>query len=425
MKYEIVFWGHVNNGIERYLPLMVSLKRRGVNTLLFYQNFDYKDYFSKSQIRIIEKYDLQVKDYSSYMGKDIFLRCANSAKKFFKKIGISFFYNKFNGLCSKLVKKNVNEELVAKMFAEFGHKISFFDDIHICKDTDYPYGSYCIKKMSDERRIKSFSICPGGTVHMPKSVKIDHVELIFDKIYAPNAYEKEWNEKVYQCGPSQNIISIGDPRNDLNWKKEIESLYKHDVDRKIRDLSSGPKFKILYVCGNLENFNKIDQKHNDLRDMGRLSKEIGNISLFIKPHPRYRNENIIRKIMSKMGVKDFHILKNEPLICYRDHMDLFITSGTSAIQDLLPGSYKKIALYDTIQRELDLKNIFSDILPCFNSYETLYAFVEKIVSGAGYVDNLAEEEVINFCKKWVAANDELDKVIENITNDIYAELNIE
>ena len=56
MKCDIVFWGHVNSIIDRYLPLMVSLKARNIKSLLFYQNYDLEDDLSKVQMKIVKKY---------------------------------------------------------------------------------------------------------------------------------------------------------------------------------------------------------------------------------------------------------------------------------------------------------------------------------------------------------------------------------
>lgn len=425
MKYDIVFWGHVNNGIERYLPLMASLKKKKFKPLLFYQNYDFSDGLSGVQLDIIDKYGLDVLDYSYFLKDDLILKVISFFVRLFRVSKINTFYNKFRGLRSKVLKPKITEQLVRKILLELGPKISFFDNISLVKYVDYPYGSYYIKKLSDELGIKTVSICHGGTVHKPKMAAISKNSIDFSKIYEPNFYEKEWDE-MHVCRKDTEVLSVGDPRSDQNWKKAVKGIYSQKIDRKIRKMGIGSGFNILYLCGNTEQFGREEQKYKDIADLTRLCREIGNATMLIKPHPRYRMEKKIRKTMRGQNFKNFFILGDDPLICYQDHVDLFITLGTSAIQDLLPESYRKIIIYDTIYADLGLKNVFSEILPTFNNYGELSDYVKKYVAGKLLFQNSedAREKAVSFSKKWIAAGNEPDAIVEAITNDMINDLKI-
>ena len=93
-KYDIVFWGHVNNGMERYLPIMAELNKSGIKSVLFYQNYNYRDGVAPFLKELIKKYNLDILDYSAFLENNLFLRAVNLLGRLFRRLGIKKLYNK-------------------------------------------------------------------------------------------------------------------------------------------------------------------------------------------------------------------------------------------------------------------------------------------------------------------------------------------
>jgi len=422
-EYDVIFWAHGHNETERFLPLIVSLKSRGVNALLFCQTYDFQECLSAAQQKIVKRYGLNVLDYSYFLKNDPFLAVSTLCAKIFKHIiKIPFLHNKFRGLRFKLLQLHMTEGFARKIIDEFKPKICFFDNIPFVEYTVYPYGSYHIKKVSDKLKIKWFSIAHGGSVYIQDPEKSRKVYIDYDKIYEPNVYEKEWDEAMHLLRDVE-ILTLGDPRFDSGWKNEIKKLFSEDVRKKIEEMNIRKELKILYLCPNLEQFGNTGEqaKYQNLIDIVRISKTLGNIALLIKPFPRYRNEDKIRKVMAKNEFKDYFILNDDPLVCYSDYVDFVINPGTSAFHDILPEGYKKVIVYDIFLESIGLKNIFKDNFTSFSSYDGIYDFLKEYDVNK-QKEQSYDEDIRAFCKKWIAGGNELDSILDNITNDICNEL---
>lgn len=420
--YDIIFWGHVNNGIDRYLPLITSLNNRGVKCLLFYQNYDFRDGLSVAHLKVIERYKISVMDYSNYLKKNPLLRLTSCIIWLFKRIvKCRYLYNKFIGLRSKLLQLHIDEIFISKMLHELKPKICFFDQVLLTKYCTYPYGSFYIKKISDSLKIRSFSISHGGTTHTPKINKTQKIDLGFDRIYEPNAYEKQWDLTMHNCA-DEKVVALGDPRFDAQWKQVIKQLFSEEVGNKIKkmNIKNGHR-KILYLPVNLEQFSEEAVKYNNLNDIVKLCKSLGDTTLLIKPHPRYRNEDKIKKVMRQNGFKDFHILEDDPLICYIEHVDFIVSMGTTALYDALPKAQHKVVIYDNFYSSIGLSSVFKEIFIFLTSYDELYNHIKN----AGSKNRLTEDKVgnvLSFCKKWIGADNDLNNIVKNITDDICFEL---
>jgi len=413
----MVFWGHVSNGIERYLPLMVSLKDKGLKPLLFYQNYDFKDGLSRMQIKTIQAYGLDVMDYSRFLKGDLSLRTITFFVNIFKyTTRCRFFYNKLIGLRSKLLQLRINENLIGRMLRELMPTIGFFDNISLVEYCAYPYGSYYIKKVSDQLGIKSFDIFNGMPNH---PLKLARKYIDFDRYYVPHEHEKQkyYAEHIERDAP---ILVFGDPRFDTNWKESIKRVFSEDVKKNIERMGIKSKTKILYICPNLECIGGDSEKYRNIADIARAAKTLGNTALLIKPHPRYRYEDKIRLVMKDSGFNDFFILEDDPLVCYLEHVDFIISVATAAFFDFLPEGHKKIVVYDRgdFCQSTSLVNIFKEGFNYFNNYDDLLAFLKgKNAAGSMHPD------IEGFCSKWVAGGNGLDTVVENMSNDILSEFN--
>lgn len=423
MKYDIVFWAHGHNETERYLPLMVSLKERGIKTVLFYQNYNYRDGLSVAQQEIIQKFGLNILDYSYFLKNDLFLAAITIFVEIFKHVvKIPFLYNKFIGARSKLIGLCTTEEFIRKIVLMLKPKLNIFDTISLTGYKNYPYGSYFIKRISDQMKIKSFSVLHGISGYIVTNANIKKT-LDFDKIYVANEHEKRL-ALAASANSRTKVMVFGDPRFDNNWKNEMLRMFSDKVDGNIKKMNIDKKLKILYLCPNLEQINEEDEKYRNLADITRLSKELPGTALMIRPHPRYRGINKIRKIMKRYCLKDFFILENEPAICYLKHIDFFITLSTSALYDILPLGHHKVIIHDDFTESAGFVNIFKDNFNYFRNYNELYRFIrsktdEDKAPAAGYT---TDQEIELFCRKWVAGGSSLDTIIKNIVDDIYREL---
>lgn len=414
-KYDFVFWSHVSNGIERCLPLMVSLKEKGARPLMFYQNYNYRDGLSRAQMKIVQAYGLDVMDYSFFMRKDIILKTISLFVEFFKYLKCAFLRNKCIGLRSKLLKLKMTEKFIREMLTGLSPAIGFFDTISLVKYVDYPYGSYYIKKISDELGIKSFDIFNGLPCY---PLELEQKQLNFDRYYVPHEHERQkyYAEHIEKDTP---ILVFGDPRYDTNWKKSIKRVFSEDVRKNIGQMGVSSKTRILYICPNLETGRADAEKYRNISDVVRAAKELGNAALLIKPHPRYRYEDKIRRVMREVGFNDFYVLEDDPLVCYLEHVDFIISMITSAFFDFLPEGHRKIVIYDIgdfWQSAGIVVNIFKDGFNCCNKYEDLLAFLK-----ARGERSCIHEDISQFCRKWMAGGNEPDTIIENMANDILNE----
>ncbi len=421
--YDIVFWGHGHNDIERFLPLMAHLKERGVRALLFYQSYDWKGELAPVQRKVIEKKGLEIMDYSRFFGKNVFFMLSSAAVWTFKNVVRNeYLYNKCRGLRFRLVQAKMTERFIKGLVGFLKPKINFFDNICLVRQAKYPYGSCLIKKVSDASGIRSLCICHGGTGHILEYDSSER-EFDFDRFYIPNRYEAG-RFAAKRTKPEAEVLTLGDPRFDRNWKKEMKALFSPEINRKLERMDLGDKLRLLYLCPNLEHIGEEEAKYTNLDGVVRLAKDLGAV-LLIKPHPRYRGERKIRKIMKKRDFRDYYILDDDPLLCYADHVDFVISLTTSALQDILPEGKDKIVIFDDFSSSADLVNIFSDNFTTVETYEELLdCFTGKkreAVSRAARIG--ASEDIRAFCKKWVAGEKELDSVIPDIVDDVCNELN--
>lgn len=423
MRYDIVFWAHGHNETERYLPLMVSLQKKGIRTLLFYQNYNFRNGLSITQQEIVKKHNLDILDYSYFLKNSLILKIVTIFVNMFAALKISFLYNKFIGLRSKLMRLNMREEFINKVLAVLRPKISFFDTISLASYRDYPYGSYYIKKLSDQLRIKSLSIHHGGTGHLLRYRNDRKKGIDFYKIYVPNDYEKQAHKEIC-INENVEILSLGDPRFDTSWKNEIKRLFSSKVEMKIKRLNIKTELKLLYLSPNLEHIGEESAKYKNLDDIVRLCERLGNITLLIKPHPRYRNEGKIRHVMTKNNFRNFFILDDSPLACYLNQVDFIVSLTTSALHDVLPEGYKKVIIYDNFSEAAGIVNIFREDFNYFNTYQKLFDFLkERMICRRDMpADENKDEKILDFCRKWTAADKELDTVIREITDDICQEM---
>lgn len=422
-KYNIVFWAHGHNETERYLPLMVSLQERGIKTLLFYQNYNFRNGLSSTHQKILQKCNLEVLDYSYFLKSNLTLKVVSIFVDMFVALKILFLYNKFIGLRSKIIKLSMTEKFIGKVLLRLKPQISFFDTISLAFYKGYPYGSYYIKKVSDKLGIKNLSIHHGGTGHLLITKDSVKRKINFDKIYIPNKHEKR-NLKLQCTKDDAKVLPLGDPRFDKSWKDKIKNLFSDKIKNKIENMHIEAKLKILYLAPNLEQIGEETAKYRNLYDVVRLSKEIGNVALLVKPHPRYRNVGKIKKVMAKNNFHNFFILEDDPLICYLDYVDFIISLTTSALHDVLPEGHRKVIIYDNFSEAAGIVNIFKEDFNYFNTYQRLFDFLKERTAYKRDIpaDRDKDKKILDFCRKWTAADKGLDAVIRNITDDILTEL---
>ena len=179
----------------------------------------------------------------------------------------------------------------------------------------------------------------------------------------------------------------------------------------------------MYLCPNIECIDAQDQKYKNLQDVVETCKALGGITLLIKPHPRYRNEEMLIRIMKMNNFKDYRILEDDPLICYQDYIDFVINFGTSAVNDILPNGFKKVIIYDTFFPDKGIKNIYSDD---FN-YITWNQDLKDFLSGNLPLHNKQPDveklgQIRRFFLKWVAASSDPEKIARNIAGDMQKDL---
>ena len=422
-KYDIVFWAHGKPEVDRFIPLMVSLKERGLKSLLFFQNYDFRDELSHVQKEMFIRYGLDAMDYSHFLRGALLLEAVTLFVKLFgRMIRVKLFHNKLRGLRTKLLKPYITEGFIRDIICNLGQTISFFDNLYLTKHVDYPYGSYYIKKISDEKGIKCLSITHGGSVYTGDIRNYQGSVLEYYKLYVPNRYEK-WSFERQRVDETTKVLALGDPRFDGKWKNSIKKLFSAELDEKIKEMDLKKGLKILYLAPNIEALGKgtcDESKYQSLYEIGMMCRKLDDANLLIKPHPRYRDEVKIKKVMAKAGLSNFFILEDDPLVLYMDHIDYIVSPGTSALGDFLPEGYRKIIILDNFFPMAGVENIFKKVFQYFDSYEEFEEFIRKN-NLVGSSRDVQHEEVLSFCREWIAGDREMDAIVSDLTDDIYDE----
>ena len=240
-KYDIAFWAHTNASIERCLPLMVSLSKHNIKPLLFYQNYDYRDGLSKAQMEIVKRFDLDVLDYSFILGRNLSLKVMSLFVKFFKAVNFTTLFNKCVGLRSKIIERHMTEDAIKDLLKRLSPKIGFFDCLPLMEYRSYPYGSYYIRRLSEKLGTKSFDLFYGLPYPPRKLLKRD---LDYDRYYVPHKHEKE-KYLIEHIHEQDDVLAIGDPRFDINWRNTINDVFSKHVKENINRMNVAGKEKIL------------------------------------------------------------------------------------------------------------------------------------------------------------------------------------
>jgi hypothetical protein len=425
MKYDIVFWTFGNIDAERFIPLLVELNQRKIKTLLFYQDYNYKYGLSSINLELIEKFEVDVMDYSFFLKNNIFLRAADFFADIFKRKSVlKIIHNKFRGLCSKIVERTIDKSLAGKILDTLDPGINIFCFVYIVKESRYPYGGYFLRKISRERGIPCFAL-KGGTTTSPVDKSGPKGVADFDKYYVPNEREKEKAQFKHKGG-NPDVLTFGDPRFDTKWKSAVNGVFAQKIKAKLDGLEIRGKFKVVYLMPNFECCNILSQKTKNMGSIIDALKELDDAFLLIKPHPRYRAEGEIRAIAAKHDFRDFCILDDDPLLCYMEHVDLVISSFTSALNDTLPEWHDKVLIYDDFSKDAGIDNFFRDIFPFAESPEELLKFLkikEKTGIGTNNGACSSNKKIDDFFRKWVAGGNEPDSIITNTVDHICGELN--
>jgi len=413
-KYDIVFWAHGHNEIERYLPLIVSLQKKQIKVLLFFQGFNSVYGLSEVEKKIIAEFSIETMDYSYFFKDNLMFSLLTVFSGVFKMVGLG---RKYSFFIRDLFKHRIDENLIERVLSELAPKISFFDTLSLVKYADHPYGSYYLSKISKEKGIKRFAVCHGSTPYTMDS-RISRKK-DFDRYYVSNKCEKK-RCIDYDVKEDVTILDFGDPRFDRKWKDVINDIFTSNILAKMGSVKNKNSVNIIYVCPNLEMLKKEDAKYLNLDKVIKAIKNIGNTNLLIKPHPRYRSEKMIKSIMKANKFDDYIILDNDPLICYLDSVDFVVSMLTSAIYDLLPEGSKKIIIYDDFSEFHEIKNLFKDDFIFFNKIEDLEGYV-KYYKENGTISNMKEldfNKIEQFCNKWIAGGDSPLRTVEKITEDV-------
>jgi hypothetical protein len=423
LQYDVVFWGHGLNDIDRYLPIMIALKNKKIRPLLFYQNYRADDELCFLHKEIIKKFDLEVKDFSSVFDKSTVLMLLS----FFVSIcRVKLLRNKFRGLRSKVLLRKINRAAMEDFIKMTGHKVNVFDFITINESLNYPYGSFYIKDVSTHLGIKNIAIPHGSFTYIADHMFTDQDKLNFDKIFVSSAlHKRSMEENCVDKGVP--VLALGDPRYDTNWKKTLNNVLTGTMSYECRKVFK-KRLNILYYCPNFEQVGLESYKYSNLEEVSRIVNGIDGGFLIIKPHPRYRNEKLIRKVLSRVGLKDYQILSDDAPLCYNDYLDFVISPSTSAFFDFLPEYHDKIIAYDSFMKRYGIKNIFEGHVKCFNDYKELKKYIESYADKNKKCEKRAEGkpnlEVINFCSEIVAGGGAQDAVVDRYCEHIIKELEV-
>jgi hypothetical protein len=426
MKYDVVFWTFGNIDVERFIPVLAELNKKNLRTLLFYQDYNYRYGLSLTNQKLIDVFGINIMDFSFVLRENVLLKTADFFAGFFKRTRIRFLHNKFKGLCSRLIERRIDEALAEKILEDLAPVVNVFYPLYIKKETRYPYGCYFLKKMSREKGIPCFAL-QGGTFALQNGTKNGLNEepgingtTDFDKYFVPNIREMERTRRKHK-GVNTDIVISGDPRFDLRWKNEIKDILGDGIEDKIKGMDIRRKFKVLFLVSSFECFGTASSKEKNLESVIKAIKVQKDSFLLIKPHPRYRAEDEIRVIAAKYDFHDFCILDDDPLLCYMRHVDLVISSFTSALIDTLPEWYDKVLIYDDFSKEMGLDNSFKDIFPFVETPEALCQFLEKKVNDGSRTNRGEHDKNINiddFLRKWVAGGNDQDGIISGIADHI-------
>lgn len=155
-KTDIVFFSYGFNETDRYLPVMADLKRRGVNCLLFYLNYNWHDGLNRMYQAIIKEHGIAVTDYSAYMPSYV-LWLLTAVLRVWP-------HNKIRGLRSKLMAREITYERIHDIFDTLNPKAVVFDCTDFTQPRNYPYGAYYFNKAASIKGIKKLGMLPGGSI---------------------------------------------------------------------------------------------------------------------------------------------------------------------------------------------------------------------------------------------------------------------
>ena len=312
---DIIFFGTLTIEIERFLPIMIGLKKKGVRTCLFYQNYDYRDYL-KDWFPLIMKHDLFVVDFSWYIHGFTLWAISKLIQK--------FPHNKLRGLRTKIMKRKVTEKLMLDIFADLQPKMIVMPDMDLNEYREYPYGAYYASRIAKAFGIKRIAMWHGGCGDIDLKRKPE------------NCFDVYLLQNKAQCLEFQgaNTVVLGDPAFDKKWKKEVKEFLG---ERRFVEHTT------LYVCSNPE--------HGDFPG---LRKPKG--KLLIKPHPRYNDIQPIKNALKKRNIHNYEIV-TERIIKYK--VDHIMSPFTSALFDMLPEYKDKLELLPS-KSTITLKDLKSE-----------------------------------------------------------------
>lgn len=399
-KYDIVFWAYNAMVVDRCLPLMVSLNKKGYHTLLFYQDYDICGSESPAQELLFRKHNIDILTYSDFLRKSFLLQVTTMGLGIIRN---TYLHNKLRGFRFKLLVKKINENLIRGILEHLGHKLNIYDSINVAKHVEYPLGSYYIKKISDDMNIEGIAIPHGIRTHYQQHV--DGQKIIdFNEVIVSNEKEREYT-KLFCTEYVKDITPIGDPRYDALWKSELRSVFRGKMGN---IFSEEGKLKVLYLLPSMEQFGMETEVYSALGKIASMAALSGNIKLFIRPHPRHRHKDKISKTMRKNGLQDFEILGNDPLIAYAEKADYIISPVSSALFDFIPEMAEKVIIYYDFPKADEFTNIFRGYINFFEDIESLSVHLKNGCKNS----IVTKEEMERFCDEWAANGQGLDTIID-------------
>jgi hypothetical protein len=327
------------------------------------------------------------------------------------------------GFRSKLLAYAIDRENIRIFLKSIGHSVNIFDFIEINKDTKYPYGSYFIKDISSNMGIRNIALPHGTSLYVADHLYPKNINLDFDKIFVSDHRYKEYM-KASCVKAGTEVTALGDPRFDTGWKNVLKKVaLRNNILSRLR-IGHYNKV-ILYLCPNLEQIKLDKTKYENLKDVARAVMGIEDAVFLVKPHPRYRNERLIRKAMKELGFNHYRILSDDPAICYADIVDYVISSATSAFFDFLPVYRKKVLIYDNFMEEAGVKNLFKEYLDPFGQFfrdcQSLSEYLSRQTDISDNDDQLSEED-LGFESRMIAGGGSPEKIVENYCQYFIKEL---
>lgn len=408
-KYDVVFWAYNSMVVDRCIPLMVSLNKKGYKTLLFYQDYGMHESLAPAQKLLIERYNLNLLTYEDFLDKPFVVEAATWS---IRRIGNTYLRDKLRGLRSKLLTRRIDKDFIRKLLEEFRPRLNIYDTINLATYGEYPIGSFYIKRISDEMGIPGIAIPHGIRTHYKKDIKVEKF-VDFNKVVICNEQEREYMESI--CTEKvKNVIPIGDPRYDSSWKSELSAVFQVEA----KGPSQGGKRRVLYLLPSMEQFGMEEEVYKALAKVASMAALSGDIKLLIRPHPRHRHKDRISKVMRKNGLEDFEVIGNDPLIFYAKDVEYVISPVTSALFDFMPEMYEKVIIYYEFLKEEEFINIFRDKVSFFDDIDSLSDYVKKKKNPPV----VSKEHIARSCDEWAANGEGLDTIIDRYTDLIHNEI---